>query len=186
MTTETAAATPPAQDAWRTPLLIFVGVGAVVAVALGVYGALHQPSAFSLDIAGFSGPKYVKTWLATVAAVLAVVQLVTARLMYRPDSAAVLGTVHRWSGRLALLFTIPVVVHCLYALGFQVGSPRVLVHSLLGCFFYGAFVTKMLVLTRRGMPGWTLPVLGGAAFTGLIGLWATSALWVFATTGVKL
>jgi hypothetical protein len=77
-----------------------------------------------------------------------------------------------------------VVAHCLYALGFQYGEPRVLIHSLLGCFFYGAFVVKMLTLTRTDAPRWLLPVAGGAVFTGLVGLWLTSSLWFFTTFGI--
>ena len=61
---------------------------------------------------------------------------------------------------------------------------RVLIHSVAGCIFYGAFVTKMLSLSRRGMPGWLLPVTGGLTFTALIVLWLTSALWVFGTHGL--
>ena len=57
-------------------------------------------------------------------------------------------------------------------------------HSAAGCIFYGAFVTKMLSLSRRGMPGWLLPVTGGLTFTALIVLWLTSALWVFGTQGL--
>jgi hypothetical protein len=37
----------------------------------------------------------------------------------------------------------------------------------------------MLGLRVRGLPGWTLPVLGGVVFTSLIVLWLTSALWFF-------
>jgi hypothetical protein len=79
---------------------------------------------------------------------------------------------------------VPVAVHCLYALGFESASPRVLVHSLLGCFFFGAFTAKMLLLTRKGLPGWALPVFGGLVFTALAGLWLTSALWFFTNLGV--
>jgi uncharacterized protein DUF6529 len=75
-------------------------------------------------------------------------------------------------------------VHCLYAVGFQTGRPRVLLHSLLGCFFFGAFFTKMLLLTRSGLPGWALPVIGGTVFTALTALWLTAALWFFTTFGV--
>ena len=74
-------------------------------------------------------------------------------LMYRTGGARWAGPrLHRWSGRVAVLLTVPVAVHCLYALGFQLGSPRVLVHSLVGCFFYGVFVAKMLVLPRPDAP----------------------------------
>jgi hypothetical protein len=46
------------------------------------------------------------------------------------------------------------------------------------------FVAKMLSLARRdAMPRWVLPVLGGMVFASLIALWATSALWLFATWG---
>jgi hypothetical protein len=55
---------------------------------------------------------------------------------------------------------------------------------LLGCFFYGVFVTKMLLLSRKDMPGWSLPVIGGLTFSALTGLWLTSAVWFFATTGL--
>ena len=82
------------------------------------------------------------------------------------------------------MLTIPVVVHCLYAAGFQAYSPRILVHSLLGCFFFGAFTVKMLVLSRKGMPNWALPLFGGLVFSALVGLWLTSSLWFFTTVGV--
>jgi hypothetical protein len=60
----------------------------------------------------------------------------------------------------------------------------VIAHSVLGCIFYGAFVTKMLCLVRReAMPKWVLPVMGGVVFVSLVALWATSALWLFATKG---
>jgi hypothetical protein len=95
------------------------------------------------------------------------------------------ATLHRWSGRLAFLSAVPVAIHCLYALGFASYEPRVLIHSLLGCFFFGVFTVKMLVLPRKGLPGWTLPVFGGLVFTGLVGLWLTSSLWFFTTSGLK-
>ena len=182
-TTQPAGAT---RDRYRLPLLSFVLVGAAVAVALGVYGREHEPAGYALNVVGFSGPLYVKAWLTTVAAVLAVVQLLTAGRMYDAAASGRTHAVHRWSGRIAVLATVPVAVHCLYALGFQGGSPRVLVHSLLGCVLYGAFVVKMLVLTRRDRPRWIVPVVGGVLFAAVIGLWLTSSLWVFTTTGLHL
>jgi hypothetical protein len=91
---------------------------------------------------------------------------------------------HRWSGRLAVLATLPVVTHCLHAFGFEHDNPRVLAHSLLGCLFFGAFTTKMLALRPKSVPGWAIPVLGGLLFSALAGLWLTSALWFLTTTGV--
>jgi len=93
-------------------------------------------------------------------------------------------TLHRWSGRIAFLLTVPVAVHCLYALGFQTYDTRVLAHSLLGCVFFGAFTLKMLTLPKRGLSGWVLPMIGGLVFAALVALWLTSSYWFFSTTGV--
>jgi hypothetical protein len=163
-------------------------VGCGVAVLLGVYGRLHEPTFFAVNVAGFSSGAYAKAWLGTIAAALAVVQVLSAVIMYRGRAgggAAWMPTVHRWSGRIAVLVTVPVVVHCLFALGFQADSPRVLVHSVLGCLFYGAFVTKMLSLGRKPIPGWALPVVGGVVFTALIVVWLTSSVWLFGAQGLK-
>ena len=181
--TSTPQHAEPERDRFRLPLLGFLLIGCGVALALGVYAGEHRPAGYALDVAGFSSPLYVKAWLTTFATVLAVVQLLTAGRMYDAGAPAWTRTVHRWSGRVAVLLTVPVVVHCVYALGFRADEPRVLVHSFLGCFFYGAFVVKMLLLSRRGQPRWVLPVVGGAFFASLIGLWLTSSLWVFTTSG---
>ena len=167
-------------------MVVAFAVGSLFSVGLGVYGRLHQPTFYAINVAGFSSGLAAKAWLATGAFVLAVVQLVSALVMYgripvRAPSWT--GTLHRWSGRAAVLLTVPVAVHCLYALGFQGGSPRVLLHSLFGCFLYGAFAAKMLVLRAR-TPGWTLPVLGGAVFTALTALWLTASAWFFTTFGL--
>ncbi len=172
----------------RSGALLAIALGALVSVALGVYGNLHDPTFFAINVGGFSSGVAAKAWLATIAFVLALVQIFSAMVMYGrfPSITAPpwIGTLHRWSGRLAVLVTVPVAVHCLYALGFQHDAPRVLVHSLLGCTFYGAFVAKMLVLTRSGSPKWALPVFGGIVFTALVGLWLTSSVWFFTTTGL--
>ena len=169
-------------------VLIAVVLGALVAVGLGVFGKMHEPQFFSISVAGFSSGTAVKSWLATLAVALALFQLASAFAMYRliPGGKAPswIGTAHVWSGRLAVLATVPVAVHCLYALGFQSSDNRVLFHSLFGCFFYGAFVTKMVLLTRKGLRAWVIPVAGGLVFFGLVYVWLTSALWFFQTTGI--
>lgn len=170
-------------------LLVPLVIGSVVAVTLGVYGGLHAPTGIAVNLAGFSGPLEAKVWLASAALVFALVQLASALVMYgkvpgvrSPDWT---GTAHRWSGRAAFLLAVPVAVHCLYAVGFQTFTPRVFIHSLLGCVFFGAFTVKMLGLRRDGLPGWALPVLGGAVFSLLVGLWWTSSLWFFTTIGIR-
>jgi hypothetical protein len=169
-------------------VLIAVALGALVAVGLGVFGKVHEPQYFSISVAGFSSGLAVKSWLATVAILLALFQLVSAFAMYRliPGGKAPswIGTAHVWSGRLAVLASVPVAVHCLYALGFESYDNRVLFHSLFGCFFYGAFVAKMVLLTRKGLRAWVIPVAGGLVFFSLVYVWLTSALWFFQTNGV--
>ncbi len=175
----------PARDQYAKPLLVALLSGCAVAVVLGLYARLHHPTNYALDVRGFSSPLYAKAWLTTAAAVFAVVQLGTGSRITRRAAPAWMRVVHRWSGRIAILLTVPVIVHCIYALGFGAYSARVLAHSVLGCLFYGAFVAKMLCLFQRDkMPKWVLPVLGGVVFVSLIALWATSALWLFATKGV--
>jgi hypothetical protein len=169
-------------------LIAVFALGSLVAVGLGAYGRLHEPTFVALNVAGFSSGTAAKAWLATAAFLLALVQLGSALLMYgripRVTAPSWTGALHRWSGRVAVLVTVPVAVHCLYALGFQYGEPRVLVHSLCGCLFYGAFTAKMLVLTRPGTPRWSLPVLGGLVFTLLVALWLTSSVWYFTKSGL--
>jgi hypothetical protein len=43
----------------------------------------------------------------------------------------------------------------------------------------------MLILPKRGLPGWLLPVLGAAVFIVLTAVWFTSAYWFFSTFGIK-
>jgi hypothetical protein len=163
-------------------------IGAAVAVGLGVFGKVHDPQFFSINVAGFSSGTAVKTWTATVAVTLAVFQFGSAFAMYgllsRDRVPSWVSTAHVWSGRLAVLASVPVAVHCLYALGFQSTDTRVLFHSLFGCFFYGAFVAKMLLLTRRGLAPWVIPIAGGLVFFVLVFIWLTSALWFFETSGI--
>ncbi|MGH8920681.1 MAG: DUF6529 family protein [Actinomycetes bacterium] len=174
-----------AQASTGSKILMPLVAGALVAVGLGVYGRLHAPTGIAVNIAGFSGAQSAKSWLTSAALVFALVQLGSALAMEgKLPGGTRAAPLHRWSGRAAVLLTVPVVLHCLYALGLQPDTPRVLIHSLLGCFFFGAFVTKMLVLTRHGVPGWALPVIGGLVFSSLVGIWLTSSLWFFTTFGL--
>jgi len=161
------------------PVVLAFAIGTAVSFGLGVYGRLHTPTGNAVNIAGFSSGAAAKAALASVAMALAIVQIVTALGIFGriPLRGAWVGTVHRWSGRLAVLISVPVAVHCLYALGFEAYDGRVLAHSLFGCFFYGAFVFKMLILTRDDSPKWALPLAGGLVFSGLTALWTTAVLY---------
>ncbi len=156
-------------------------VGAAIALTLGIYANAHTPSSDLVITLGFTNTITMKVWLTTIAVCFAVVQLISALWMYGrlPLGAAPawLGDVHRISGRLAFLISLPVAYHCLYQLGFQHSSTRVLLHSILGCLFYGAFAAKVLIVRSRGLPGSALPLAGGLVFVLLVYVWLLSGLW---------
>ena len=186
MTTPSADGVPaaPGTGGGTRLLIIFILLGAAVAVALGVYGRVHEPSGGALFTLGFPSLVWMKVTLATAAMVLAIVQIFTALRMFgrigRGPVPRATALTHRISGALAVVVSVPVAFQCLWSLGFGTYDTRVLVHSLLGCAFYGLFVTKMLALRGRRMPGWALPLLGGALFTAMVVVWLTSAMWFFA------
>src|SRR5262245_55020334 len=111
---------------------------------------------FSSAIAG-------KAWFATAAIVLAVVQVSTgARIFGKlqrvlPIPHPVVKRIHRWSGRLAFVCTLPVAFHCIFILGFRTADARVLVHSIVGSFVYGVFAVKVFFVHDREHPRWVLP-----------------------------
>jgi hypothetical protein len=148
-----------------------------------VYGREHTPTFGSISTFGFSTLLDMKAWLTSAAAALGLVQVGTALRIYgrigRGPAPRGVAVTHRASGALAVLLTLPVAYHCLWSLGYQTYDTRVAAHSLLGCAFYGVFVTKMLALRTSRLPGWALPLLGGLLFTVLVGLWWTSAWWFF-------
>ena len=170
----------------RSPLRLLVplAVGAAVALGLGVFGREHRPTGRQVEHLFFSGTINMKVWLASAAIVLAIGQVTTALWLYGrlPGVRRVprrLPTVHRALGVLTFLFTVPVAYACLWSLGFQHTDTRVLVHSIAGCFFFGAFAAKVVVVRSRSLPGAALPVAGGLLFSALVVIWLTSALWFF-------
>jgi hypothetical protein len=183
------APSEPAASSLPKILVVPFLIGCLVALTLGLYARLHHPTGIAVSIAGFSSVGSVKSWLATLAAICAVIQVGSALVMYgkvpRVSAPSWIGGLHRWSGRLAFIAAIPVAVQCIYSLGFQTYSTRVLFHSILGCLFFGAFSVKMLILPKRGVPGWVLPVVGAIVFAALILIWFTSAYWFFHTFGIK-
>ncbi len=180
---------PPVRS--RPALALLLVLGAAVAVAIGVYARVHAPASRPLFLLGFSGMLQLKSWLATGALALVVVQLLTAlwiwgRLPAAGPAPDWLPVVHRWSGSVGFTLTLPVALHCVWSLGLVTSSPRVLAHGILGCAFYGAYAAKMLGLRLRGLPRWSIPVLGGTVFSLFLLVWTTSALWFFTRSGVPL
>jgi Family of unknown function (DUF6529) len=184
---EATLAPPPARRStgWLlAPIVAF----ALVSLTAG-FLASRDPSTGGYFDLFFSDPIHMKAWLASAAAALALLQLFTAAWIYRKlpwTKPAWVNPVHRWSGRLAFVATLPVAYHCIFKLGYQDATSRVLWHSLLGCAFFGAFAAKITIVRLRRFPTPVLPVAGGLLFAVLIGVWWTSARWFFDTVGVGI
>jgi hypothetical protein len=175
-----SVAVPQRDPALRRLLLIGL-VGAAVSLTLGIYANAHTPSSDLAITLGFANTITMKVWLTTIALLFAVIQLITALWMYGKlplgPAPAGLGNVHRISGRIAFLVSLPVAYHCLYQLGWQHTSTRVLMHSIFGCLFYGAFAVKVLIVRSRGLPSVALPIAGGLVFVILVYIWLSAGLW---------
>jgi mono/diheme cytochrome c family protein len=174
------AAPAPGERSYRwvaAPLLAF----ALVSLTAGLL-AHHQPRSKGYFRLFFSDPLHLKAGFATAAVVLACFQLFTAAWIFRKlpwRKPAWVNPAHRWSGRLAFAFTLPVAYHCIFKLGFRSPSSRVLAHSLLGCAVYGAFASKVTIVRLHRFPRPVLPLAGGLLFAVLVGVWYTSALWLY-------
>jgi Family of unknown function (DUF6529) len=168
-------------------VLTAVAAGAVLSVALGVYARVHTPTGGTIALFGFDSMIEMKVWLALVTGVLVLAQLVTALWMYgrlgRPAPARI-GLVHKTLGLVALVVSLPVAYHCLWSIGFETMTARVLLHSLAGCLVYGAFVVKVIGLHASGAPGWLVPIAGGTLFTLLVVTVLTSAVWYLGAHGL--
>jgi hypothetical protein len=160
-------------------------LAAAVAGTLYAVGRLHAPN-YTLSLFGQAGIAAItlKSLLATIVLGLAIVQVLLALWMYhklplagRPPRPVRLS--HRLIGFGLFALTVPIAVHCLLAYGVQLTSPRVAVHSLAGCIFYGAFTAKVLLVQSRRLPGWALPAAGGLLAFLIAVLWYTSALWYY-------
>lgn len=174
-------------SAWR--ILVPVVAGSAASIALGVWSNVHDPTGQALPALVFSATINLKVWCTTAAATLGLLQLVSSLRMFEvvriPRAwPAWLPAAHRWNGTLAILLTLPVVYHCMWALGFQDYTTRVLAHSLLGCAFYGALVAKVVTRHAPRMPRHLgMPLFGGLLFATLTGVWLTSSLWFFRNVG---
>ncbi len=82
---------------------------------------------------------------------------------------------HRVIGFALFALTVPIAVHCLLAYGVQLTRTRVAVHSIAGCFLYGALAAKVLLVQSRRLPGWVLLVAGGTLAVVVSVLWRSGA-----------
>lgn len=182
-----AEAAPAPTRSMAVPLTAFAA-GAVVALLLGVFGTVHDPTLGGTTTLGFRTVLAMKVAVSCVIGVLAVLQLLGALWLYgklgRP-APSWLGTAHRVTGATALLLTVFVAYHCLWALGLETGHLpdgekvplRTVVHGVLGCAVFGAVVVKVVAVRSRRAPGWFLPLAGGLLFALLVLVVLTSAVW---------
>ena len=170
------------------PFIIF----ALVALTVGLLATrtIESPYATPFFHLFFSDTKHMKVWLSTAALLLVLSQPLTASriygLLHFPPRGGFYNVVHRWTGRTAIVLTLPVAYHCIFMLGFGTENTRVYIHSLLGSSVYGVFLAKVFIVRAKGFPGWALPIAGGVLFLTLLGLWLTSALWFFRNFGMGI
>ncbi len=161
-------------------------LGLAVTAAIAAYATVHPGSGATLFTLGFSAMLPMKAWLTTIAIAFAAVQIVTALAMWGrlpgvSNAPPWVAGLHRWSGTAAFVVVLPVAFHCVWSLGFATTDARTLIHSAVGCLFFGVFSAKMLSLRLRSVPAWTLPVLGGLLAVLITTLWFTASLWYFVT-----
>ncbi|MCX5299998.1 DUF6529 family protein [Streptomyces sp. NBC_00193] len=166
-------------------LALAFAAAAAVFVAVFLVGRANTPD-YTATLFGQADADALrlKAQLATGILGLAVLQLLLALWMYRrlPGVRRVPGPVpitHRIVGVVLFALSVPIAVHCVRAYGVQLTGSRVALHSIAGCFFYGAFAAKVLLVRSRRLPGWALPLAGGALVVAVVVLWYTSALWHF-------
>ncbi|MEV7523914.1 DUF6529 family protein [Streptomyces sp. NPDC091371] len=169
----------------RLALALALAVAAAVFVAVFLFGRANTPD-YTATLFGRAGADALrlKAQLATAVLAIAALQLLLALWMYGrlPGVRRVPGPVpiaHRIGGVVLFALTVPIAVHCVQAYGVQLTGSRVAVHSIAGCFLYGAFAAKVLLVQSRRLPGWALPLAGGALVVVVVVLWYTSALWHF-------
>jgi hypothetical protein len=175
------------------PLVAFA-VGAAVALALGIFGRVHDPTIDGTTTLGYDTVLDMKVAVTAVIGVLVVLQLLGALLIYGKlgvRAPSWVGSVHRASGVVTFLLAVFVGYHCLWALGLEYGElhngepvpARAVVHGVLGCVVFGAFVVKVVAVRSRRAPGWFLPVAGGLLFTAFLIVVGTSTVWYLGENG---
>ncbi|MFI9363289.1 DUF6529 family protein [Kitasatospora sp. NPDC053057] len=156
-----------------------------VAVVAGLfwYGRVHTPD-YETSLFGNRGTdaQLLKAQLGSALLGLALIQLLLALWIYGrlPALRAAphrVHTTHRLIGLTAFLLSLPIARHCITAYGVQFTDTRVALHSLTGCFLYGAFVAKVIVVRHRRWPGWALPLAGGVLVTTIALIWYAAPFW---------
>src|SRR3954453_13808342 len=152
-------AAPEAPRSMTVPLVAFAS-GAAVALLIGVFGRVHDPTLSGTTTLGFHTVIQMKVVVTTVIGVLVLAQGLGALVLYGKlpvKAPAWLGKAHRASGGTALLLAVLVAYHCLWSLGVEYGplddgekvGARTVVHGLLGCAVFGAAVVKVAAVRAK-------------------------------------
>ena len=192
--TDTTPAAETEGKGMAVPLAAFAA-GAAVAVLVGVFGRVHDPTTDGTFTLGFHTVIQMKVVLTTVIGVLVVAQLLGALVLYGklPITAPPwLGKAHRAAGITTLVLALVVAYHCLWALGLEYGhladgekvGARTVVHGVLGCAVFGAAVVKVAAVRAKRAPSWFLPLAGALLFTLFVAVVLTSAVWYYANYGL--
>jgi hypothetical protein len=159
------------------------GLALAVAGALYAFGMMHTPD-YAVGLLGrpANSANMLKAELGTAMLGLSVYQLVLAlwtygRLPGAGPGPVIVHSAHRVGGILLFLLSLPIAYHCIVAYGVQLTSVRIALHSLAGCFFFGAFAAKVIIVRSKHLPGWALPLAGGTLITLVAILWYTAALY---------
>lgn len=168
----------------RGPLFV-LGFALPVATAVTIWLiGEHRTPQYTTSLFGEEGVAAVtlKARLGTALLGLAVIQLLLALWMYGrlpgvTSASRPVRITHRVLGWAAFLLSVPIAFHCVRTYGVETTDTRVHMHSVAGCVLYGAFVAKVLVVRSRHLPGWLLPIAGGALFAAIGLLWYSAALW---------
>src|SRR5260370_16538360 len=133
---------------WSAVLLAVFAVSFVTiqVLAARTAGGYPTPPFFHFF---FSDTIHMKAWLATGAIVLALFQALTGARLFEIVRFAPYGRfwsrIHRGSGYLAILLTLPVAYHCIFLLGFETTTVRLTVHSPLPSPSYTPFPAQLLL-----------------------------------------
>ncbi|MDX6374439.1 MAG: hypothetical protein QOD98_3427 [Nocardioidaceae bacterium] len=186
--------TPAAPAKGMTVPLVAFAAGAAVAVVIGVFGRVHDPTTDGTFTLGFHTVIQMKVVLTTVIGVLVIAQVLGALVLYGKlpiKAPSWLGKAHRTAGVITLALAVVVAYHCLWALGLEYGhfddgekvGARTVVHGVLGCAVFGAAIVKIAAVRAKRAPSWFLPLAGALLFTLFVAVVLTSSVWYYANYG---
>lgn len=177
----------PAKSAARLPRIVVPpALTVAVAAAIWEFGRNVTPDYSGTALFGTTATDTLplKSGLTSVVLGLAAVQLGLALWIYgrlpRISTAPPhVARIHRITGMVLILVSIPVAYHCMFAYGVQTLDTRIVVHSMAGCILYGALLGKVVVVRSTRLPTWMLPIAGGLLVGIVVILFYTAAFWYY-------